>query len=444
MTIIGIIGLLLGVTILIIFSFKGLSAVPTTMLAAAIVCIFNGISVWTGYSKFWAGGLAAIFTSYYILFFASSVFANVMEATGACTSIAYKFLDWFGKEHIMTVITLLSFVLCYGGVSFFVIMFALGPIMESLYSELNIPRRFMILPTAAGAGAWVLAAPGSTQLSNVIPTALGTSLMAAPVLGFIMLIIGMGLEIWYVEKTYKKEMAVCMKTGDGYKVMTGNSFTLREKEDVPDAVKAFIPIILLIAIIVVGSVTKITSDSTLLASCAMLIALLVCFIINFKKIHGQIPNVVKTLLGKGAVGAAGSALALGAIVGFGTVVSNTAAFANVIQWLVGLDISVYWKGVLSTSVLAGVCGSASSGVKLVMQYLGDYFIQSGCNLGILHRLIANASVTFDSLPHATGCFLMFAYYGTNHKEAYKYVWWTDTIIPLVVTFVATVICSSIF
>ena len=95
-----------------------------------------------------------------------------------------------------------------------------------------------------------------------------------------------------------------------------------------------------------------------------------------------------------------------------------------------LNMSPYWKGVISTGALAGVCGSASSGAKLTMDYLGEYFINSGCNLEVLHRLIANASITFDSLPHATGCFLMLSYFGLNHKIGYKHVFWLDTVIPL--------------
>ncbi|MDR2742125.1 MAG: hypothetical protein LBB98_08235 [Treponema sp.] len=445
MTTLGIIGLLLGIAILIFVSYKGFSAVPVTMLAGAVICILNGIGIWTGFSKYWAGGLAGVFSAYFILFFVSSIFANVMEETGACTAIAYKFLDWFGKKHIMTVIVMLCFFMCYGGVSFFVVMFSVGPILESLFKELNIPRKLIVTTTAAGSGAWVLAAPGSTQLSNVIPTALGTSLIAAPGLGFLMLGIGMILEILYCEWVYRKEMtAVLAGTAEGYVSPAGSIATLRAKNDVPGVFSAFLPTVVLLAIIIIGSFAKITDNSTLLACIAMFVGLVLCYVCNIKHIKGGQVETWKKCLSKGSTGAAGSALALGAIVGFGTIVSNTASFTNIVQWLTGLNISVYWKGILSTSVIVGICGSATSGAKLVMQYLGDYFKASGCNLDILHRLIAYASITLDSLPHATGCFLMFAYFGLNHKTCYKYVFWTDTAIPLVLVVIATAICTVIF
>lgn len=78
-----------------------------------------------------------------------------------------------------------------------------------------------------------------------------------------------------------------------------------------------------------------------------------------------------------------------------------------------------------------------------MQYLGDYFIQSGCDLNVLHRLMAFASVTLDSLPHSTGCFLMFAYLGVNHKLSYKYAFWICTVFTLNVTLVATTVVTII-
>ena len=91
MTALGIIGLILGIIVMIVFAYWGLNAVPLSLLAGAVICIFNGINLWTGFATSWAGGLATVFSAYYILFFVSTCFANIMGETGACTAIAYKF-----------------------------------------------------------------------------------------------------------------------------------------------------------------------------------------------------------------------------------------------------------------------------------------------------------------------------------------------------------------
>ncbi|MGN0734475.1 MAG: GntP family permease [Anaerovoracaceae bacterium] len=446
MTALAIIGLILGIIVMIALAYWGLHAVPLSLVAGAVVCIFNGINLWTGFTTSWVGGLATVFSAYYILFFASTCFANIMGETGACTAIAYKFLDWFGKKHIITVLTLFCFILCYGGVSFFVVMFAVGPILFKLFEELNIPRKLAPIPIGIGGAAWCMAMPGSTQVQNVIPTALGTSLMSAPLLGIAMAATGMVISLIYAERVYKKEMAL---------VQSGESIgwdknwkspikgELRAKEDLPGVFTSFLPMIVLVAFIIIGSLTNLISSATLLSCLGMSIGFLVCLIANFRYLRGKLSVMFKNLFSESAGSAATSALILGAVVGFGSIVSSTEAFQNILTWLMALDIPIYWKGVISTGVVAGVTASASSGEQLVMQYLGDYFIQSGCNLDVLHRLMAFASITLDSLPHSTGCFLMFSYFGTNHKLSYKYAFWSNTVFTLIVTVVFTTLVSII-
>ena len=115
----GIIGLILGIAALVVLSYKGLHAVPTSIICSIIIIVFNGINIWTGAST-WIAGVAGVFTGYFLLFTFSTLYANVMQETHACNAIAYKLMDWFGKKHIITVLIILSFLLCYGGVSFFV------------------------------------------------------------------------------------------------------------------------------------------------------------------------------------------------------------------------------------------------------------------------------------------------------------------------------------
>lgn len=439
----GIIGLFLGIAVLVIVSYKGFHAVPGSLIAGAVILLLNGINVWTGFSESWIGGMATVFTSYYLLFMASTMFANMMQITGACETIANKFVDWFGKKHILTVLALFCFILCYGGVSFFVIMFAIAPIAWSLFEELNIPRKMIAVATSAGAGAFVLAAPGSPQIQNVIPTALGTSLTAAPVMGALMTIIGMIMSIIVVEWWYKRTMKqVELGEIEGW-VPNGTEIT-HKRENTPGIVGGFAPLVVVIGIIIVCSIVAKGMDATFLAVIAMCFGIITAIVFNYKCIEGEKAALFKGWLKDSAVGASGSALTLGAVVGFGMIVSSTDAFANIVQALMGMDMSVYWKGVLSTSVIAGICGSASSGSQLTMQYLGDYFINSGANLDVLHRLIANASVTFDALPHATGCFLMFSYFGLNHKIAYKYGFVLNVVLPVIVVAIFTVIATILY
>lgn len=269
--------------------------------------------------------------------------------------------------------------------------------------------------------------------------------MAAPVLGAIMTIAGTVLCIVCVEYIYKKEMRkVELGEAPGWNSLGNEAALSGKKEKHAGLFGSFFPMIVIIGIIVVCSMAIDDIDATMLAVIAMCIGIIVTIVFNFKCLEGPKGKLFKDWAANSAVGAANSALVLGAVVGFESLVSGTDAFGEIIKWLMGLDMSTYWKGVISTGTIAGICGSASSGEQLTMQYLGDYFINSGCNLDVLHRLIANASITFDALPHATGCFLMFSYYGVNHKLAYKYVFLLNVVIPVVVVLIATAICTALF
>ena len=91
---IGIVGLFLGILTLIIVSYKGFHAVPTSLLAGLVIMTFNCINIWTGFSESWIGGMAVVFTNYYILFLVSTLFANMMQLTEACETIE------IGRAHV--------------------------------------------------------------------------------------------------------------------------------------------------------------------------------------------------------------------------------------------------------------------------------------------------------------------------------------------------------
>ena len=56
---------------------------------------------------------------------------------------------------------------------------------------------------------------------------------------------------------------------------------------------------------------------------------------------------------------------------------------------------------------------------------------------IMHRLIAIAAGSLDSLPHSAGIFLVFAILGLTHKNGYRFYWYTTVIVPLITVIVFT-------
>ena len=140
-----VIGLILAVIVLVIGAYRGLGALPLTLLASLVVILTSRISIWTGFSQYYMNGYTSAYFSYFLLFCSSALYAKLMDISGCATSIGYQFIDWFGKKRVLLVSTLIISVLTYGGVSLFVVVYAVAPIMFLLFKEANLPRHLTMV-----------------------------------------------------------------------------------------------------------------------------------------------------------------------------------------------------------------------------------------------------------------------------------------------------------
>lgn len=114
-----------------------------------------------------------------------------------------------GSKRAILAIMLVAAVLSWGGVSAFVIVFAVYPLASEFFRMSNIPKRLIPCVIWLGGITFTMdTLPGSPQIHNIIPTYFfGTDAYAAPVLGFIgSLFIG-GVGFLYIEWMRRKALA---------------------------------------------------------------------------------------------------------------------------------------------------------------------------------------------------------------------------------------------
>ena len=90
-------------------------------------------------------------------------------------------------------------VLTYGGVSLFVVAFAVYPIANALFRQADVPKRLMPAAIALGSFTFTMTAlPGTPAIQNAIPMPYFNSTpFAAPVLGTIAaMIMFLGGVLW--------------------------------------------------------------------------------------------------------------------------------------------------------------------------------------------------------------------------------------------------------
>ena len=480
----GIIGMVLAIAVMIIGAYRGIKAIPLTVLASLVVILFNGMPFWgtmddpEGFMHY-ARGFGDNMGRFLFIFLASAVYAAAMEKTGSAAAIGQQLIKWFGTKHVLWIVYVFCVILTYGGLLLFVCIFVVVPVAFALFKEAKLPRHLVMAPFAAGGATITMTMlPGTPQLANVVTgTFLGTPATSAPLFGLIFAAATVGLTAiyfnWAVKDARRKNESFEFPQG-----FDAASLTIGDRK-LPHPVKAFLPIITLLLFIIVSSVVHRASvdrvdaeiarivyeygiytvidsaalprilapwasDGMGLTILAVLVATVLCLVLNVKNINGP---MIQDMTGDGAAKGIFALLGLVSVIAFGRVVSNAPVFENVIAWLLGLEINTYLKAVVSTSIISGIVGSSSGGLTITLENLAPYFIATatygsqyyqGINLPLLHRIMTIAAGTLDTLPHVSAIFLILSVIGCTHKEAYRHMWWTTVVIPTVLLAIALV------
>ncbi|MEO5558797.1 MAG: hypothetical protein ABIO49_03465 [Dokdonella sp.] len=93
---------------------------------------------------------------------------------------------------------------------------------------------------------------------------------------------------------------------------------------------------------------------------------------------------------------------------------------------------------IRVTVLAGITGSASGGMSIVLAAMADTFIANAQSAGIpmevLHRVAARASGGMDTLPHNGAVITLLAVTGLTHRQSYRDIF-AITLIKTLAVFV---------
>jgi H+/gluconate symporter-like permease len=99
------------------------------------------------------------------------------------------------------------------------------------------------------------------------------------------------------------------------------------------------------------------------------------------------------------------------------------------------------------NVLAGLTGTASGGMAIVLNAFGDNFMrlaaEHGINPQLMHRVTTISAGTLDALPHNGTVLLLLQISGLTHRESYLDMVMT-VIVSCVIGLIAVLILGSVF
>jgi H+/gluconate symporter-like permease len=424
---------------LMFVAYRGFSVILFAPVAALLaVLLTDPAAVPPIFTGLFMDKMVGFVKLYFPVFLLGAVFGKVIELSGFSKSIVAAVIGFVGQQRAMLAIVLVGAVLTYGGVSLFVVVFAIYPFAAEMFRQSNIPKRLIPGTIALGAFTFTMdSLPGTPQIQNIIPTTFfKTDTWAAPILGTIGSLFILAVGLTYLEWRRRQAAAA----GEGY----GEGHT-NEPEPVTSERLAH-PAIAILPLIVVGVMNKVftslvvanygTSTQVQLAGMAKPLVTDVSSVAAIWAVQGALLVGILTVLAfawrpvtqrfaEGTKAAIGGALLASmntaSEYGFGAVIAALPGFLVIRDALSAIPDPLVNEAV-SVTALAGITGSASGGMSIALAAMADQFIEganaAGIPLEVLHRVASMASGGMDTLPHNGAVITLLAVTGLTHRQSY--------------------------
>jgi len=442
-----LVGLVGAVVLLIILALHGVNIILASLLCSLVVVVTNGLPVAESMNQYFSFGPLGAFTfagKFFLLFATGAMFGRVMGESHGAASIALALVRMLGAHRALWITTLACGLLTYAGVVVFVVIFAMYPLGLQLLQQANIPKRLFCAAISLGAATFTLTAlPGTPSIHNVISSvALGTDLFAGFWLGLVGGFMMFFLGIWYLER----QRIIAERQGEGFMPSPGDNISDVDEGDYPHWILACLPLAaVLLTIILPRVLTLVLGPEALAAETTAMDLLrfanqqpvlwpslaLVCGSLLAIALFATVRRKALYVAGAGIQDSIVPLINTAAVIGFGGVVTQSAVFADAIQWMLDSSLPPLVSVFVSISLVSAITGSAAGGLQIFMQSMAPSYVAMGVDVETLHRFATMASGGFDSLPHSGGIVAMLTITGLTHKQAYRDVGVVTVVVPVV-------------
>ena len=479
----GLLGILIGLCVLVWLSFRGWSVLILAPAAGLIAAFAAGEPLLAHWTESFMNAAAGFIASFFPLFLLGALFGKLMEDSGSVRSIARFMTDALGSRRALLAVVLAGALITYGGVSLFVAFFVLAPMAQALFRAADIPGRLMPAAIALGTSTFTMTAlPGTPAIQNAIPMPFfGTTPFAAPGLGVMAALIMFGFGMWWLSRA----AASARRRGEGYGGMdvpvdaAANDPLVRERAttagafdpaevhhgmvsaEPPGIAIAFLPLVVVVLVNLTMSLLVLPRlDTSFLAAerwggislsavsgvwsviVALASAIVVLIALNRRRL-----TALRETVDAGANASVLPVVSVASLVGFGSVVAAMPAFATVRDWVLSIQGGPLVSLAASTNILAALTGSASGGLTIALDALGDSYMRLAAEFnidpGLLHRVAVIGAGTLDSLPHNGAVVTLLAVCGSTHRKSYLDIVMAAIVGPIL-ALAAVIVVGSTF
>src|SRR3974390_2031047 len=198
----GLLGILVGLALLVLFAFRGWSVLLLAPAAALVAAAFGREPLLANWTQVFMGSAARFLAQFFPIFLLGAIFGKLMDDSRSVSAVADFMTKSLGERRAIVAVVLAGAFVTYGGVSLFVAFFVLSPMAQALFRAAAVPRRLMPAAIVLGTSTFTMSAlPGTPSIQNAIPMPFfGTTPFAAPGLGIIAAAIMLGFGLWWLTR----------------------------------------------------------------------------------------------------------------------------------------------------------------------------------------------------------------------------------------------------
>ncbi len=480
----GLLGILVGLGLLVWLAFRGWSVLLLAPAAALVAAAFGGEPLLANWTQIFMGSAARFLAQFFPLFLLGAVFGKLMDDSGSVTAVAQFMTRTLGERRVILAVVLAGALVTYGGVSLFVAFFVLAPMTQTLFRAAAVPRRLMPAAIVLGTSTFTMSAlPGTPSIQNAIPMPFfGTTPFAAPGLGVIASLITLGFGLWWL----KRAETAARRAGEGFgggdaaatpddaandekvreRATTAREFDPaeihhgRRSDTAPSSFAATLPLVVVLVNLTMSLVILPRLDFSFLAEerwggtsvsgvtgVWSVVVALAAAIATVIACHWNRLPALRQSMHAGANASVLPAVSVASLVGFGAVVAALPAFVVVRDWVLGIEGGPLVSLAVATNVLAALTGSASGGLTIALDALGQTYMsvaaQTGIAPALMHRVAVIGSGTLDILPHNGAVVTLLAICGSSHRESYFDIVMVG-IVGAILALVAVIVLGTVF
>lgn len=462
----GMLAIVVSLLLLMYLAYRGVTVLLLAPLMAALAVILSGdlALLLPIYTHTFMPALAGYAMNFLPIFLLGALFGQLMADSGAAHALSAWIVRVVGQRHAVVVVVAACALLTYGGVSLFVVAFAVYPIAKDLFRTAQVPKRLIPAAIALGSFTFTMTAlPGTPAIINAIPIKyFGTNAFAAPGLGLIAAAIMLSGGLWWLQS----RTAAARRAGEGYgQHADENEAATPEAEaisttDMP-VWQALLPLLLVVGVNALFTYAVFpamdlsamreafpklnTATSTGLWSLVIALVAACTTLVLMRLGHWA---DLKTSINKGVFGFMLPLFNTASEVGYGAVIASLAGFAIIKQAV--LNVSPHnplISEAIAMNILAGITGSSSGGLSIALEALGADYLRMAQEAGIapelLHRVAVMAAGGMDTLPHCGAIITLLAICKLTHRQSYLNIAAVTMLFPLT-ALVAVITLGTLF